>query len=83
MNKRYLAELSITLLISLYLIFVSAFIKAFSSPTKSVLLLVDSVGEANFEFYVIILPSIVLTCWLYWSLFINHSIEVKPRQPKG
>jgi len=58
-----------------YILFMDAFLRAYNSDSKSVTIYIDKFGEANIEFYALIIVSIITLVGLYniWKE------EIKPK----
>ena len=72
----YLELLAICFLLAFYITFAMTFVHAYSNPEKRVMVYIDEFGEAEIEYWLVLLPSIPVILW-YVSEQLKRSAEVE------
>jgi hypothetical protein len=60
--------LGITYLGAIYIVYIGMFIIAYLQPDKSILMMIDTKGEADLELFIIIIPSLFLSTKIFYNL---------------
>ena len=71
--KQYIKLIGITLLLATFLAFVYVFLTAYSNPSKTVLVTINTIGEANSELLLLIITAIFGIMTLI--IIVNEVVE--------
>ncbi|MCX6815730.1 MAG: hypothetical protein NT120_02675 [Candidatus Aenigmarchaeota archaeon] len=76
--KKAMTMFSLSAAIAAYVVFAMTFVSAYFDPTRTVVVNINSFGEANLEFLLIALGSPVVLYWLFRMFDISDRAMKRP-----
>jgi len=73
---RYIKIYGTSLLLASSIVFIGTFFKAYNSESKTVLININSIGEANFEMFFVIPLTIILGILAWWFTIRDESQNI-------